>query len=282
MCGPTAAGKSDLADGFAEGISERHGAWSPTLVVDSMQVYRGIPTLTNQHRRRPAVLVGVVPVAEEWTVARHKQAVEDTVEGLDVPFVLDAGTGMYLNAIVLDVPLAPKAPEAVRAEAQRLTEGAHNPRRAAREAELRLMGTPERGSIWSDRLRYKAAFVYLRPPRTVLDENIARRTVGIVRGGLDEARGLLAQQAAGCPSNPSVRDAVGVKEMMLRASGAISREEAHERIYVRTRRLARRQMRWFDKLVKSLGEDRFLVAENSSEAVRVAGNSHIMHDIIGA
>jgi hypothetical protein len=43
--------------------------------------------------RRPAELVGVVPVSEEWTVARHKDAVEDIVDGLDVPFVLDAGTG---------------------------------------------------------------------------------------------------------------------------------------------------------------------------------------------
>jgi tRNA dimethylallyltransferase len=247
-----------------------------------MQVYRGIPTLTNQHRRRHAELVGVVPVSEEWTVARHKEAVEDIVDGLDVPFVLDAGTGMYLNTIVLDVPLAPKAPEAVRVQAQRLAEGAHDPRRAAREAELRLMGSPERGSIWSGRLRYEAAFVYLRPPRTVLDENIARRTASIVRGGLDEARELLAQEAAGRPPNYSVRDAVGVKEMMLLASGAISREEAHERIYVRTRRLARRQMRWFDKLVKSLGDDRFLVAENSSQAAGAVRNSHIMHDIIGS
>ena len=246
-----------------------------------MQVYRGIPTLTNQHRRRPAELVGVVSVADEWTVARHKEAVEGTVEGLDVPFVLDAGTGMYLNAIVLDVPLAPKAPEAVRAEAQRLAEGADNPRRAAREAELLLMGTPERGSIWSGRLRYEAAFVYLRPPRNVLDDNIARRTASIVRGGLVEARELLAQEAAGPPPNPSVREAVGVKEMMLLATGATTREEARERIYVRTRRLARRQMRWFDKLVRSLGEDRFLVAGNPAEAERVAGNSHFMHDIIG-
>jgi len=190
---------------------------------------------------------------------------------------------MYLNAIVLDVPLAPKAPESVRTQAKRLAEGADDPRRAARKAELRLMGVPERlGSIWSGRLRYEAAFVYLRPPRTVLDENIARRTASIVRGGLDEARGLLAEEAAGRPPNPSVRDAVGVKEMMLVACGAASREEAHERIYVRTRRLARRQMRWFDKLVKSLGEDHFLVAENPSEAVRAAKISHIMHDIIGA
>jgi hypothetical protein len=40
-------------------------------------------------------------------------------------------------------------------------------------------------------------------------------------------------------------------------------------------------MRWFDKLVRSLGEDRFLVAENPAEARSVASNSHIMHDIIG-
>ena len=165
--------------------------------------------------------------------------------------------------------------------AQRLAEGAGNPRRAAREAELLLMGTPERGSIWSGRLRYEAAFVYLRPPRNVLDDNIARRTVSIVRGGLVEAQGLLAQEAAGSPPNPSVREAVGVKEMMLLAAGATTREEVRKRIYVRTRRLARRQMRWFDKLVRSLGEDRFVVAETPAEARSVASKSHIMHDIIG-
>ncbi len=273
VCGPTASGKSELSDALAEEL----GACVPTLVVDSMQVYRGIPTLTNQHRRRSAELVGVVSVADEWTVARHKEAVEEAVEGLDVPFVLDAGTGMYLNVVVLDVPLAPKAPEAVRAEAQRIAEGADNPRRAAREAELRLMGTPERASIWSDRLRYEAAFVYLRPPRTVLDENIARRTASIVRGGLDEARELLTQQAAGRPPNPSVRDAVGVKEMMLLASDATSREEAHERIYIRTRRLARRQMRWFDKLARTLEGRARIHVLTEPPGQRVI---HSMHDII--
>lgn len=247
-----------------------------------MQVYRGIPTLTNQPRRRPAEIVGVVSVSDEWTVARHRDAVEGVVEGLDIPFVLDAGTGMYLNAIVLDVSLSPKAPGGVRAEAQRLADGAENPRRAARETELRLMGSPERASIWSGRLRYDTVFVYLRPPRSVLDENIARRSAGIVRDGVEEARELLVLQAAGSPPNPSVREAVGVKEMMLLASGAASPEEALDRINVRTRRLARRQIRWFDKLARSLGEERFVVAENVAEAERLARGSHIMHDIIGA
>lgn len=286
VCGPTAAGKSDLADRLAEMVSEGHGAWATTVAVDSMQVYREIPAITNQARRRPAELVGIVPVAEGWSVARHKKCAEALVNALDVPFVLDAGTGMYLNALVLDVPLAPAAPPQLRAEAQSLASGAENPRRAARAAELELMGAPERGSIWSGRLRYDAAFVYLRPPRAVLDASIAARSDGILRKGVPEAEELLRLTDDGHPPNPSVREAVGVKETMLLASGRIPREEARARINARTRRLARRQMRWFDKLARTLqtrhqGGDRVLVAEGAADAQRRAGLWHTMHDIIG-
>ena len=286
VCGPTAAGKSDLADGFAEGLSRSLGARVPTLVMDSMQVYKEIPRITNQSRLRPAELVGIVSVTEEWTVARHKQRVEELVEDLRVPFVLDAGTGMYLNAIVLDVPLAPKAPDEVRTEAQRLAVGASNPRRAARTAELALMGAPQRSSIWAGETRYETALVYLRPPRDILDLNIARRSAGIVRDGAHEARELLRLRAEGLAPNPSVSEAVGVKEMMLLAAGELTAGEAEDRINARTRRLARRQIRWFDKLAGVLAEalqpEHLLVVEDPAEAERRFADWHIMHDIIGA
>src|SRR5918998_817764 len=110
VCGPTAAGKSDLADTVAETLSEAYGAHATTIAVDSMQVYRELPVITNQPRARPAELVGIVSVAEEWTVARHRGRAEETICSLPshVPFVLDAGTGMYLNALVLDVDIAPR------------------------------------------------------------------------------------------------------------------------------------------------------------------------------
>ena len=41
-----------------------------------MQVYREIPRITNQARGRAAELAGMVSVAEEWTVARHKMSAE--------------------------------------------------------------------------------------------------------------------------------------------------------------------------------------------------------------
>ncbi len=276
VCGPTAVGKSDLADAFAERLSEVHEAWVPTMVVDSMQVYREIPAITNQARTRPAELVGIVSVAEEWTVARHKERVEGVICSLspDMPFVLDAGTGMYLNALVLDVPLAPKVPREVRAEAEKLAIGVENPRREARRRELELAGAPERTSIWDGNLRYDTAFIYLRPTRENLDRNIRARSAKIVRGSAEEAKRL---EESGLEPNPSVREAIGVKEMLLHVSGDLSGDEAQEIIAARTRKLARRQIRWFDKLARCLPNTApILVAENAADAKI----KHFMHVII--
>ncbi|MDQ3910557.1 MAG: hypothetical protein M3305_01980, partial [Actinomycetota bacterium] len=140
VCGPTASGKSDLSDSLADGVTQTYGLYAPTLVVDSMQVYKELPVITNQARRRPAELVGIVPVTEEWTVARHRDRAEEIIEATEMPFVLDAGTGMYLNAIILDVPLAPKVSQEIRTQAAEITVGAQNPRRAARAKELKLTG----------------------------------------------------------------------------------------------------------------------------------------------
>ena len=246
----------------------------PTLVVDSMQVYREIPKTTNQRRARPAELVGIASVEEEWTVAHHKERAEELIAGIgeDLPFVVDAGTGMYLNAIMLGIPLAPKVSAPVRERALRTSEGADNVRRAARTEELRLSGAPQRGSVWSGRPMYGASFIYLKPPRDFLDLGIAQRSARITRDGADEGRSLL-----GLEPNDSVRRAVGPKEMMMLAPGEISAEEAETRIAARTRRLARRQMRWFDKLMKTLPDD---TAKAVVERHDDPGVEHIMHDII--
>lgn len=247
-----------------------------TIVVDSMQVYREVPLITNQARARRAEMVSIVSVAEEWTVARHRERAEAIIGSLapNVPFVLDAGTGMYLNALVLDVPLAPKVPDEVRAEAGKIAAGAGNPRREARRLELEISGAPERGSIWDGDLRYEAAFAYLRPTRKDLDRNILVRSQRISRGGgAEEARRLKESDLA---PNPSVREAIGVKEMLLHASGELPVDEAERSIAARTRKLARRQIRWFDKLARSL-PDTVLLVENASDG-RI---KHFMHDTMG-
>lgn len=277
VCGPTAAGKSALADSLAEDLSAAFGKRATTIVVDSMQVYREIPVITNQARARPAELVGIVPVDEEWTVARHKERSDEIIESLsaEVPFVLDAGTGMYLNAIVFGIPLAPKVRPELREEAAKLAAGTGNPRRETRKLELALAGAHERGSIWDGPLLYDATFLYLRPPREELDRNILARSQKIVQEGADEARCL---QSPGVAPNPSVLESIGVKEMLLYVSGNTSGDEAQQAIATRTRRLARRQIRWFDKLARSLPDEAtVLVVEEASDPEI----KHLIHDIIG-
>jgi tRNA dimethylallyltransferase len=281
VCGPTGGGKSDLSDAFAEALSLEHGAFVPTLVVDSMQVYREIPVITNQARRRPAELVGIVPVTEEWTVARHKERAEEIISETEGPFVLDAGTGMYLNAIILDVPLAPKVEPGTRRLAETLTTGAPNPRRAAREKELELSGAPKRRSIWDGDPRYDVALIYLRPDTHTLDAAIQKRSDRIVVEGPKEAELLADMLASGTGISAPVLDSIGVRELLEHVRGESTAPEAASRIATRTRQLARRQRRWFDKLARTLsGRVPTTVVEGPRDINTMLVNT--MHDRIWA
>ena len=174
--------------------------------------------MTNQARRRPAELTGIVPVVEKWTMARHRKACDGVVETTEVPFVLDAGTGMYLNAILLDVPLAPQVSEETRRRAEAMSAGSSNRRRASREKELELAGVEKPGSIWEGALRYGAEIIYLRPDKSRLDAAIRARSSEISRKGSPEAVTLL-EQFSEKEINASVKDSIGVRELVALREG---------------------------------------------------------------
>ena len=279
VCGPTGAGKSELSDDLADRLSAGRGERTPVVVVDSMQVYSGIEKISNQARRRRAELVSVVPVTERWTVARHARATLDLVSASGTGVVLDAGTGMYLNAVLMRIPIAPEVADSVRAQALLASTGLANPRRASRALELELAGAPARGSIWDGEPRYDTTLLYLRPEREALDGRIAQRSARIVAGGLEEAREIRTLQRDGHTINPSVIEAVGVREMLALVDGDITPDEAQEKISARTRRLARRQLRWFDKLtstLKAIDGTRVGVAQTPADLWKL----HTMHDTI--
>jgi len=241
-----------------------------------MQVYRELPVITNQARRRTAALVGIVSVTEEWTVARHKALAEEIIAS-ETTFVLDAGTGMYLNAILLDIPLAPKVSTELRRRAEEMAEGEPNPRRAARAKELELAGAGGRGSIWGGDLLYETTIVYVRPERHALDAAIDERSKRITMNGLEEAGRLRDMAAAGTRISPQVMDSVGVRELYAHLSGTLSVQQAQDLVSTRTRQLARRQIRWFDKLARTLeGRANINIVESTNQRAVL----HNMHDII--
>jgi tRNA A37 N6-isopentenylltransferase MiaA len=71
---------------------------------------------------------------------------------------------------------------------------------------------------------------------------------------------------------------VGVRELLQHLSGEISHHQAEHLIAARTRRFARRQIRWFDKLARTLdGRAKITVVQDRGRATIL----HSMHDIIG-
>jgi tRNA dimethylallyltransferase len=121
--------------------------------------------------------------------------------------------------------------------------------------------------------------IYLCPDWDVLRGAIDERSKSIARAGLDEARIVDEMERVGNPPNPSVEFSIGVRELRDHLHGNLSIQAAEERIAVRTRRLARRQIRWFDKLTRSLhGKARSIVAKSPNDPQI----THIMHDIMGA
>ena len=284
VCGPTTSGKSALADGLAGLLTDRLEYWVTTVCVDSMQVYREIPVISNQSRERPAELIAVTSVAENWNVARHAKAAEKILKhDENALFMLDAGTGMYLNAILMDLELAPRVSPELRNRAREMVEEAEyleiNPRRAVREIELDLADAPRRGSIWDGRLRFDVNIVYLRPPKEVLADAIERRTRRILDMGVEEVAKLRESSQKGFEVTYQVRSAIGFQEINQALDGSSSLHEAGERISQRTRTLAKRQIQWFDKLADKLSTQ----AEVRVIHEPVSNNiKNYMRDIVGA
>lgn len=112
--GPTASGKSAVAEALADGIG------TEVVSADAMQAYRGLPLLTNQPER-PTRLVGIWPLSHEGAMGEYQRlahrAIDDLMSGSGQA-VVTGGTGLYLRAALadLDVPPAPRAGQRVRWE----------------------------------------------------------------------------------------------------------------------------------------------------------------------
>src|SRR3954468_14541240 len=122
--GATASGKSALALALARRVR------SEIVSVDSMQVYAGVETLTNQpsaaeRAEVPHHLVGYLPLTAASSVGADAPlahaAIDDAAARGALPLVV-GGTGLYLRAALPDLELPPSVPPAERARWERFYE----------------------------------------------------------------------------------------------------------------------------------------------------------------
>ncbi|HEY7004066.1 MAG TPA: tRNA (adenosine(37)-N6)-dimethylallyltransferase MiaA [Gaiellaceae bacterium] len=258
--GPTASGKTEVAEALADLVP------AEIVSADSMQVYRGLPILTNQPTR-PTALVGIWPLEHESSVAEYGRLAHEAIDAaLDAgrSAIVVGGTGLYLRAALadLDVPPAPSPGARERWEALYDRVGpddAHSllaerdaaaavqvhpndRRRVVRALELHEAGSslaPSEDRLWSVDTRRPTRLFGLEVPITVLEVRIQRRTEAMfARGVADE----VAVAAAG-PLSATAAQIIGLEEV-----ARLPRDEAISAIVLRTRQFAAYQRKWMRRV----------------------------------
>lgn len=269
ICGPTASGKSALAELVALELGV------DVISVDAMQVYRGMDVGTAKtpeaERRVPLRMVDVADVGDDFSVAlfqRMARALVDERLASGLVPVLCGGTGLYLDAVVdeMDFPAGEtggearrpyeelasrEGPEAVwellraRDPASAAEIHPNNVRRVVRALEMLDEGVSyasQRARLRSRPRHYEARLWGLAWDRQVLYARIDRRVDAMFAAGLvDEVRALVPRGLAG---SSTARQAIGYKEVLDALEGRISMAEASELVKRRTRRYAKRQLSW--------------------------------------
>lgn len=282
VCGPTAAGKTEIALEIASRLP------AGLISADSAQVYRGMDIGTAKPdrqtlRRFPHALIDIREPGQGYSAAqfaRDAAAQIRAVAARDCLPVVVGGTALYLRALRYGLDAMPSADRALRERIEREAarhgwpamhrrlaeldrESARrirptDPQRIQRALEICLAsGRP--ASSWRsergpDRLRGSLMLVIAPADRGRLHRRIEQRwRVMLERGLVEEVRGLLAQPGVD-PDIPALR-AVGYRQALAFLDGRITRGQLAEQAAAATRQLAKRQLTAFRQWTGGLWYD---------------------------
>jgi tRNA dimethylallyltransferase len=268
--GPTASGKTAVAEAIADAVP------SQIVSADSMQVYQGLPIVTNQPAR-PTALVGIWPLDHDGSVAEYQRLAHEAVDAAlsqgRTPIVV-GGTGLYLRAALADLELPPaptpgarerweslydlRGPERAHAAlAERDPQAAlvvhpNDRRRVVRALELHEAGgslAPPRDQLWSAETRHPTQIFGLDVPKAVLEERIRERTEAMFESGVGEE----VARALRSPVSRTASQIIGLREI-----AELPRDEAVAAIVLRTRRYAAYQRKWLRRIsgIQAISADR--------------------------
>jgi tRNA dimethylallyltransferase len=282
LFGPTALGKTAIAVELAERLQ------AEIVTADSMQVYAGLPILTNQPTAEQAArvrhhLTGFLQPQQEFSAAAYACLAHDAIDGLLARgrrVVLEGGSGLYVRAALGDLHFGPAPDPAVRASLERRLEqegvaalaadlrrldpalaagglDLDNPRRVLRALESATAGrasaaAPSGDSPAAGRTQLWASagrYQYALVALTADREMLhARIDERVDQMIADGALEELRAVRAAGQLSRTLQQAIGVRELSACLDGTLGIAEAAAQIKQRTRRLVRRQLTWMRKL----------------------------------
>jgi tRNA dimethylallyltransferase len=268
ICGPTAAGKSDLALKLCETYN------AAIVSADSRQIYCEFDIGTAKPTREECARVthygiDVVEPDERYSAARWANQADEWIESageIEKDAVVVGGTGLYIKALVDPLFNAPDQNPVQRAQLERelATMSVDDLRRwceqldpaRARLGRTQLLRAIETALLSGSRIsdlhsRHKAAKEFesdgQRPaylvvdPGTVLVSRIEARVDRMVRAGwADEVRELMRTVS---PDAPAWK-ASGYMVMRSYVEGTLDLSSATQRVIIETRQYAKRQRTW--------------------------------------
>lgn len=272
ITGPTATGKTALGVQVAKLID------GEVIGADSMQIYKGMDIGTAKPTKEemegiPHHMIDLIEPTDHYSVSRYVEdataAAEDILARGKVPIVV-GGTGLYIDSL-LDGREFGDIQEDSKLRA--MLEAQYD--QAGGEAMLAVLHSfdPDRAEKLhpADKRRIvRAIEVYLLSGQTITDHDkqtqarpkrfpalryaldFANRQTLYDRIGLRvdrmDALGLFREvQAlldAGVPMDSTAMQAIGYKEPALALQGALTREDALERVKQSSRQYAKRQLTW--------------------------------------
>ncbi|MEO5633968.1 tRNA (adenosine(37)-N6)-dimethylallyltransferase MiaA [Gaiella sp.] len=276
--GPTASGKTAVA----EALADRLGI--DVVSCDALQVYRGLPILTNQPSR-PTALVAIHDLSEEMSVGAYAalahEAIDERVTRAGTA-VIGGGTGLYLRAALADLAVPPPPADGVRqriiAEVEadppaayerlvtldsRSAAAVHvnDTRRLVRALELAEIGqslVPQNDLLWAAWTRHPTLTVGIEVPEDELRRRIVARTDAMfAQGVVEEVRAALAAGVS-----KTAAKALGLAEI-----ASLPEAEARERIVIRTRRYAAYQRKWMRRIPGLVSVDGTRSSEEVADGV---------------
>lgn len=304
LVGPTATGKTAVAQHLAEDDN------FDIVSADSMLVYRGMdvgtakPTTTDRARARYWCL-DQVDAGSSFSVGLFKDAAVaalSAIAGAGRKAIVAGGTGLYIKALTHGLSQTPPADPAIRMELDRLAvekpvtelqnmleqlapelyrglSDKRNPRRLVRAIELARSGISQPPASWQ-RNNTGPVLTGLRLDPVQLKARIETRAENMFRTGLlDEVKALLA---AGFGQSPTAQGAIGYVEAIAVLDGSLTVREAVQQTVRRTFQLARRQMTWFrnqenvDWIDIDIGMDAATIAAAVRESWRKHGPAPVV------
>jgi tRNA dimethylallyltransferase len=258
--GPTGSGKTAVAEIVADALR------TDVVSADAMQVYRGLPILTNQPER-PTRLVAIRELSDEMSVGEYATLAHEAIDALVLEkgaAVVAGGTGLYLRAALADLELPPRArhgararwqtayeqdPDATFAVLRRVDPAAavvvhrNDRKRVVRALELAELGSslaPEESRLWAGEPRRPTLVAGLEVPAQTLARRVEERTEGMFeRGLIEEVRAALAKGGLSVTAE---------KMLGLHEVAELPAAQARTAIVSRTLRYAAYQRKWMRRI----------------------------------